>query len=229
MEAEADWKALQTTRILAAARGLFVGFGTTSLGDPIPRPGPTSSSTATRRSPSALRWPTPGRSSGASRTSGGEPERLLGHVGDLSPISSDDVAPGEGAFGRGRCPAGSRARSRRRGSRRPRAPALESRPARLDVAAAGAPAGASGRRRRTGACCSRGRAPTRPMRRCLRARRRKPGVRERSRRDRAGRTSQPAVSSRPNASTAFGPSHIEPSIRNVVWMPRNGNAGPGTG
>ena len=36
MEAEADWKALQTTRDPAAARGLFVGFGTTSLGDPDP-------------------------------------------------------------------------------------------------------------------------------------------------------------------------------------------------
>jgi len=36
MEAEADWKALQTTRDPAAARGLFVGFGKTSLGDPDP-------------------------------------------------------------------------------------------------------------------------------------------------------------------------------------------------
>ena len=36
MEAEADWKALQTTKDPAAARGLFVGFGETSLGDPDP-------------------------------------------------------------------------------------------------------------------------------------------------------------------------------------------------
>lgn len=36
MEAEADWKALQTTRNPQAARGLFVGFGETSLGDPDP-------------------------------------------------------------------------------------------------------------------------------------------------------------------------------------------------
>lgn len=36
MEVEADWKALQTTRDPVAARGLFVGFGTTSLGDPDP-------------------------------------------------------------------------------------------------------------------------------------------------------------------------------------------------
>ena len=36
MEAEADWKALQTTRDPTAARGLFVGFGKTSLGDPDP-------------------------------------------------------------------------------------------------------------------------------------------------------------------------------------------------
>jgi STE24 endopeptidase len=36
MESEADWKALQTTRDPGAARGLFVGFGRTSLGDPDP-------------------------------------------------------------------------------------------------------------------------------------------------------------------------------------------------
>ena len=36
MEAEADWKALQTTRDPAAARGLFVGFGDTSLANPDP-------------------------------------------------------------------------------------------------------------------------------------------------------------------------------------------------
>jgi STE24 endopeptidase len=36
MEAEADWKALQTTRDPAAARDLFVGFATTSLSDPDP-------------------------------------------------------------------------------------------------------------------------------------------------------------------------------------------------
>ena len=36
MEAEADWKALQTTRDPTAARALFVGFGKTSLGDPDP-------------------------------------------------------------------------------------------------------------------------------------------------------------------------------------------------
>ncbi len=36
MEAEADWKALQTTRDPQSARGLFVGFGETSLGDPDP-------------------------------------------------------------------------------------------------------------------------------------------------------------------------------------------------
>jgi STE24 endopeptidase len=36
MEAEADWKALQTTRDPAAARRLFVGFGKTSLADPDP-------------------------------------------------------------------------------------------------------------------------------------------------------------------------------------------------
>ena len=36
MEAEADWKALQTTRDPAAVRGLFVGFARTSLGDPDP-------------------------------------------------------------------------------------------------------------------------------------------------------------------------------------------------
>ena len=36
MEAEADWKALQTTRDPAAARGLFVGFGETSLANPDP-------------------------------------------------------------------------------------------------------------------------------------------------------------------------------------------------
>jgi STE24 endopeptidase len=36
MEAEADWKALQTTHDPAAARGLFVGFGTTSLVNPDP-------------------------------------------------------------------------------------------------------------------------------------------------------------------------------------------------
>ncbi len=36
MEAEADWKALQTTQDPAAARGLFEEFATTSLGDPSP-------------------------------------------------------------------------------------------------------------------------------------------------------------------------------------------------
>ncbi len=36
MEAEADWKALQTTRDPAAARGLFVGFGRTDLANPSP-------------------------------------------------------------------------------------------------------------------------------------------------------------------------------------------------
>jgi STE24 endopeptidase len=36
MEAEADWKALQTTHDPRAARRLFVGFGRTSLGDPDP-------------------------------------------------------------------------------------------------------------------------------------------------------------------------------------------------
>lgn len=36
MEVESDWKALQTTRDPAAARGLFVGFARTSLGDPAP-------------------------------------------------------------------------------------------------------------------------------------------------------------------------------------------------
>lgn len=36
MEAESDWKALQTTRDATAARGLFVGFARTSLGDPAP-------------------------------------------------------------------------------------------------------------------------------------------------------------------------------------------------
>jgi STE24 endopeptidase len=35
-EAEADWKALQTTRDPAAARGLFREFAVTSLGDPSP-------------------------------------------------------------------------------------------------------------------------------------------------------------------------------------------------
>jgi STE24 endopeptidase len=35
-EAEADWKALETTRDPAAARGLFRKFATTSLGDPSP-------------------------------------------------------------------------------------------------------------------------------------------------------------------------------------------------
>ena len=36
MEAEADWKALQTTRDPAAARGLFRELAATSLGDPSP-------------------------------------------------------------------------------------------------------------------------------------------------------------------------------------------------
>ena len=36
MEAEADWKALQTTRDPAAARGLFVGFGETVAVGPRP-------------------------------------------------------------------------------------------------------------------------------------------------------------------------------------------------
>jgi STE24 endopeptidase len=36
MEAEADWKALRTTRDPGAARALFVDFGRTSLGDPDP-------------------------------------------------------------------------------------------------------------------------------------------------------------------------------------------------
>jgi STE24 endopeptidase len=36
MEAEADWKALQSTDAPAAARGLFVGFAETSIGDPDP-------------------------------------------------------------------------------------------------------------------------------------------------------------------------------------------------
>jgi STE24 endopeptidase len=36
MEAEADWKALQTTQDPAGARQLFTGFATTSLGDPDP-------------------------------------------------------------------------------------------------------------------------------------------------------------------------------------------------
>jgi STE24 endopeptidase len=35
-EEEADWKALQTTRDPAAARGLFREFAETSLGDPSP-------------------------------------------------------------------------------------------------------------------------------------------------------------------------------------------------
>ena len=36
MEAEADWKALQTTEDPRAARALFIGFSRTSLGDPDP-------------------------------------------------------------------------------------------------------------------------------------------------------------------------------------------------
>jgi STE24 endopeptidase len=36
MEAESDWRALQTTHDPSAARGLFVGFARTSLGDPDP-------------------------------------------------------------------------------------------------------------------------------------------------------------------------------------------------
>ena len=36
MEAEADWKALQTTRDPAAARGLFVGFGDDIAREPRP-------------------------------------------------------------------------------------------------------------------------------------------------------------------------------------------------
>jgi STE24 endopeptidase len=36
MEAEADWKALQSTRDPAGARALFTGFADTSLGDPSP-------------------------------------------------------------------------------------------------------------------------------------------------------------------------------------------------
>jgi STE24 endopeptidase len=35
-ESEADWKALQTTRDPASARGLFREFAETSLGDPSP-------------------------------------------------------------------------------------------------------------------------------------------------------------------------------------------------
>ena len=35
-EGEADWKALQTTRDPASARGLFREFAATSLGDPSP-------------------------------------------------------------------------------------------------------------------------------------------------------------------------------------------------
>jgi STE24 endopeptidase len=36
MEAEADWKALESTRDPAAMRGLMRGFAKTSLGDPSP-------------------------------------------------------------------------------------------------------------------------------------------------------------------------------------------------
>jgi STE24 endopeptidase len=36
MEAEADWKALESTRQPEGARDLFVGFADTSLGDPDP-------------------------------------------------------------------------------------------------------------------------------------------------------------------------------------------------
>ena len=71
MEAEADWKALQTTRDPAAARALFVGFGETSLANPDPRTGRTSSSTATRPSRSASPW----RRRGRRRNLGARPAR----------------------------------------------------------------------------------------------------------------------------------------------------------
>ena len=62
MEAEADWKALQTTHDPAAARGLF----RRARGDLARRSEPAVagrnySSAHTRRSPTASRWPTPGR------------------------------------------------------------------------------------------------------------------------------------------------------------------------
>ena len=62
MEAEADWKALQTTRDPAAARGLFVGFSERRSRIPTRPAGRTCCSTATRRWPSASRWPRRGSS-----------------------------------------------------------------------------------------------------------------------------------------------------------------------
>ena len=60
MEAEADWKALETTHKPEPAKSLFREFTIQSLNDPTRRRGRTSSSTAIRRCSSGSRWPTPG-------------------------------------------------------------------------------------------------------------------------------------------------------------------------
>ncbi len=95
MEAEADWKALQTTKDPAAARGLFVGFGKTSLGNPDP---PTwahvlldSHPTLAERVAMAdagvarqhqLLPPLHGQGLSAAFLRGKKPERRFGHAGD---------------------------------------------------------------------------------------------------------------------------------------------------
>ena len=68
----------------------------------------------------------------------------------------------------------------------------------------------------------------RPIRQCRRASRRKPPDRAVSRTSRST-TSRRRYPSRASARTAFGPSQTSPSGRVVVWIPRNGNAGSGTG
>jgi STE24 endopeptidase len=90
MEAEADWKALASTRDPAAARRLFVGFSTTGLGDPSP---PTWAYLLLASHPSLAQ-----RVAMADAWRSYSAQARSSMLAISSPIASDDVAPGDGAL-----------------------------------------------------------------------------------------------------------------------------------
>jgi STE24 endopeptidase len=230
MEAEADWKALQTTRDPAAARGLFEEFATTSLGDPSP---PTwaylllqTHPTLAQRVAMTDAWQARRRSRALSPL-GTDPGAYT-RSAITRAMASDDVAPGDGALRTWTTPSASwKTKSSSRVPSRPSACArIPDGPGRTSATSS------SGRSFRAAATkrrveTSRTISPS-PMRQWPRTRRRNPGARAASTMSPI-ETSRLRYPSRASAGTALGPSHTSPSGRTVVWMPRNGKAGSGTG
>lgn len=210
MEAEADWKALQSTDDPAGARGLFRGFAETSLGDPDPPAWahilldthPTladrvAMAEAYDREPppwgrevSRLRW---GRDVSRLRT--GEISRPYSaqapstRAAISSPIASEDVAPGEGALRT--CTTRSSPSKTKSSTRVPSGASACARiPACPGATSLRRSSGRSLRASRTSSVRDQSRTVSiAPTRQCRRARRRKPGAETASHRSR-GRTCQ---------------------------------------